>query len=168
MVRAFGIFISICLLLLSQAADGKSSKDTAVLAVLDTPLPIDPNQMEEFLWKQVATRPEAGNFPSVSTRKWKEKYRRCVDTLIREAATQKLDSVSLRKVLDLVLAHSEDKLAYLPVAAYHSMMGDRPIWIVTVRWEFPLISGRPTEFYHIRVFVFDESALTQVGFVTCG
>lgn len=124
--------------------------------------------MEEFLWKQVATRPEAGNFGSASTRRWKEKYKRCAATLIRKAATQNLDAVSLGEVLDLVFAHSERKLAYLPVAAYHSTMGDRPIWIVTVRLELPLINDRPTEFYHVRVFVFDESALTQVGFITCG
>lgn len=167
-MRAFGIFASICLLLLSQAAEGRSGKDTVVLTVLDSPLPINSDQMQEFLWKQVATRPEAGNFSSASTSKWKEKYRKCAETLIRKAATQKLDSVSLRKVLDAVFAHSEGKIAYLPVAAYHATMGDKPIWIVTVRWEYPLISDRPTQFYHIRVFVFDESALTQVGFVTCG
>jgi hypothetical protein len=167
-MRAFGIFATICLLLLSQAAEGRSSKDTASLVILDTPLPTDPNQMEEFLWKQVATRPEAGNFPSASTSKWKAKYKRCADTLVRKAADQKLDSVSLRKVLDRVFAHSKGELAYLPVAAYHATMGDTPVWIVTVRWEYPLINDRPTEFYHVRVFVFDESALTQVGFVTCG
>ena len=167
-MRAFVIFAAIGLLLLSQAAEGKSSKNTAVFAVLDTPLPVDPNQMEEFLWKQVATRPEAGNFPSASTSKWKEKFRRCADTIVRKAADQKLDSVSLRKVLNAVFAHSEGKLAYLPVGAYRTTMGDRPVWIVTVRWEYPFINDRPTEFYHVRVFVFDESALTQVGFVTCG
>ena len=167
-MRAFGIFGSICLLLLAQAAEGRSGTDTAVLTVLENPVPIDPNEMEEFLWKQIATRPEAGHFSSASTSRWKDKYRRCADTLIRKAATQKLDSVSLRKVLDTVFAHSEGKLAYLPVAAYHATMGDKPIWIVTVRWEYPLINNVPTQFYHIRVFVFDESALTQVGFVTCG
>ena len=167
-MRAFGILAAICLLLLSQAAEGRSSKNTAELLILDTPLPTDPNQMEEFLWKHVAIRPEAGNFPSASTSKWKEKYKRCADTLVRKAANQKLDSVSLRKVLDRVFAHSQGELAYLPVAAYHAKMGDSPVWIVTVRWEYPLINDRPTEFYHVRVFVFDESALTQVGFVTCG
>jgi hypothetical protein len=166
-VRAFGVFASICLLLLSHAAEGGSRKDNAVLAVLDSPVPIDPNEMEEFLWKQVATRPEAGHFSSASTAKWKEKYKRFADGLVREAAAQKLDSNSLRKVLDTVFAHSEGKLAYLPVAAYHAMMSQYPVWIVTVRWELPLINGRPSEFYHIRVFVFHEDG-GQVGFVTCG
>lgn len=167
-MKRFGIFASICLLLLSQAAEGGSGKDNVVLAVLDSPFPVDSEQMQEFLWKQVASRPEASNFSSVSTSKWKNKYRRFADTLIQKAADQKLDSVSLRKVLHLILDHSGGKIAYLPVAAYQAMKDDKPIWIVTVSWEYPLINNRYTRFYHVRVFAFDQETLTQVGYVTCG
>jgi len=168
MVNAFGIFASVCLLLLPALAAAKPGKETVVVAALDVPVPADSEQMHDFLWKQIANRPEAGNFSSASTSKWKAKYTRFAGALVAKAAEQKLDSVSLAKVLDLILAHSEGKLAYLPVAAYHAMEGDDPIWIVTVRWEYPLINNAPTQYYHIRVFAFHQKGLGQVGYVTCG
>ncbi len=167
-MKLFGILASICLLVFPHRANAVSRKDTVVVTVLDSPLPSDQDQMEQFLWKNVASRPEAGNFASTSTRAWKNRYKRFADALSHKAADQKLDSVSLRKVLDLIFAHSKGELAYLPVAAYHATMGDRAIWIVTVQWELPLINNVPTKYYHVRVFAFDEEGLTQVGFITCG
>jgi len=167
-VKPVIIFAGICSLLLAHATDGRPARKTVVVAVLDNLSPADAEQMDQFLWNQVASRKEAGNFPSASTSKWKEKYKRFADTLVDKAAEQKLDSVALRKVLDLIFDHSKGEIAYLPVAAYHTTMVDRPIWIVTVRWEYPLINRRPTQFYHVRVFAFDEQALTQVAYITCG
>jgi hypothetical protein len=167
-VKPFGILASICLLLLSPSANAVSRKDTVVVTVLDSPLPSDQEQMEKFLWEKVASRQEAGNFGSMSTRAWKSRYKRFADALSHKAADQKLDSVSLRKVLDLIFAHSKGELAYLPVAAYHATMDGRAMWIVTVQWEFPLINNVPSKYYHVRVFAFDEEHLTQVGFITCG
>lgn len=167
MVKTLVILVSFCLLLPQIAAGGRPAKDTVVVAALDDPFPVDLEEQEKFLW-QVGSRPEAGNFASTSTRNWKDKYRKFTDELCRKAADQKLDSDSLRKVLDLVFDHSKGELAYLPVAAYHTRMNDEPVWIVAVKWEYPLINKAPTHYYHIRIFAYSETGLTQMAFVTCG
>jgi hypothetical protein len=48
-------------------------------------------------------------------------------------------------------------------------MDGKPVWIITVKWEYPSMagSGDSAELGHIRAFVFDQKTLKQVGFVSC-
>jgi len=81
---------------------------------------------------------------------------------------QKLDSASLRKALVLVLTHSQDKIAYLPVGAYQTTLDGNLVWIITVKWEYPdMGNGESPELGHIRMFAFDQKTLKQVAFCTC-
>ncbi len=84
---------------------------------------------------------------------------------MQKAVSQRLDTNSLYKALELVLKESPG-LAYLPVGAYHTTFQQEPVWILTLKWQ---AQGSPQamNLEHIRVFAFDQKSLKQVGFVTC-
>lgn len=157
----------VCFSLLSHAADERPAPDTGVVKVLDTPLPHKEDERAVFLWDTFANKPEEQKFNSYGTEKWKDNFASFAKALVEKADGLKLDSVSLRKVLDLVLKDSEDKIAYLPIGAYQTTLDGQPVWIVTVKWEYPSI-GEGIKLGHIRMFAFDQKTLKQVAFMTCG
>ena len=158
-----------CITSVSFAADEKPPPDAAVVKVLDKPLPSEKDKQEKFLWDSFANKPDEKKFNSYTTENWKETYKIFVAALLKKADDQKLNSISLRKTLDLVLKHSKDKIAYLPVGAYQTTLDGKPVWIVTVKWEVPSMgdNGESVGLGHIRAFVFDQKTLRQVGFMTC-
>ena len=105
-------------------------------------------------------------FNSYTTGHWKDSFELFAAALISKANKQKLDSTSLRRALDLVLKHSKDKIAYLPVGAYQTTLDGKLVWIITVKWEYPPEEGE-TGLGHIRMFAFDQKTLEQVAFDTC-
>lgn len=153
----------------SFAAGGKPPPDAVVVKVLDKPLPSKQGERWNFLWDNFANKPDEQIFASYTTEKWKDTYKSFAAALVKKADDQKLDSISLRKALDLVLKDSKDKIAYLPVGAYQTTLEGKPVWIVTVKWEYPSM-GKERESLglgHIRAFVFDQKTLSQEGFMTC-
>ena len=154
----------------SYAADKKLPPGSVVVKVLHKPLPSEEGEIQMFLWDGFANKPDEQKFNSYTTEKWKRTFKVFAEALVKKANDQKLDSVSLRKALDLVLKDSEDKIAYLPVGAYQTTLDGRLVWIVTVKWEYPSRDekGESVELGHIRAFVFDQMTLKQVAFMTCG
>jgi len=164
------IFLAIaCISSVSYAADEKPAPDAAVVKVLDKPLPSEEGKKEEFLWDSFANEPDEKKVNSYITEKWKQTFEVFAAALVKKADDQKLDSISLRKALDLVLKDSKDKIAYLPVGAYQTTLDGKPVWIVAVKWEYTSMGEKGESFglEHIRTFVFDQKTLKQVGFMSC-
>jgi hypothetical protein len=136
-----------------------------VVKVLDTPLPREEEKKNKFLWDNFANKPEEEVFSSYTVKKWKINFAIFSNALVKKAENQKLDSVSLRDALDLVLKDSKYELAYLPVGAYQTMLDEKPVWIIAVKWEHS--SRGKALLGHIRMFVFEQKSIKQVGFVTC-
>jgi len=149
-----------------QAAGEKPAPDTVVVKVLNTPLPHEENKRAQFLWDTFANQPEEKQFNTYTTENWKDTFAVFAKSLVQKAKDHTLDSESLRKTLDLVLKHSEGKIAYLPVGAYQTTLDASPIWIVTVKWESPSM-GEGVNLGHIRMFAFDQKTLKQVALNTC-
>lgn len=158
-----------CISSVSFAADEKPAPDAVVVKVLDNPLPSAKDKREQFLWETFANKAEETQFNSYTTEKWKETYKTFAAALVKKAFDLKLDSISLRKALDLVVKDSKDKIAYLPVGAYQTTLDGKPVWIVTVKWEHPSMGddGKKCGLRHIRAFAFDQRTLKEVGFSTC-
>ena len=154
---------------MSYAADEKPAPDAAVVKVLHKPLPSEEGKQHNFLWDSFANKPDEQKFNSYTTEKWKQTFQVFAAALVKKAADQKLDSMSLRKALDLVLKDSKDEIAYLPVGAYQTTLDAKQVWIVIVKWEYPSMAekGESVPLGHIRAFVFDQKTLKQVGFMTC-
>lgn len=150
-----------------HAADEQPGSDAVVVKVLDTPLPHEEKKRPEFLWSIFANKPEEQKFHSYNDDNWKDNFEVFTKVLVQKADAQKLNSASLRKVLDLVLKHSENKIAYLPIGAYQTTLDGKPIWVVVVTWEYPSEDGRGTKLGHIRMFAFDRKTLELVAFNTC-
>ena len=164
------IFLAaVCISLASCAADEKPAADAVVVKAIDGPLPSEKEKQDRFLWDSFANKPNEQKFNSYTTEKWKETYGVFVTALLKKADEQRLDSISLRKTLDLVLKDSKDKIAYLPVGAYQTTLDGKPVWIVVVKWEYPSMAekGQSVGLGHIRAFVLDQKTLKQVGFMTC-
>ena len=158
-----------CIISVSYAADEKPAADTVVVKVLSQPLPSEDEKQANFLWDSFANKADEQKFNSYTTENWKETFSAFTGALQKKADELNLDSQSLRKALDLVLKDSGGRIAYLPVGAYHTTLDGRPVWIVTVKWEYPSKVGKDRLCLgHIRAFVFDVKTLKQVGFMTCG
>lgn len=163
------LFLLACIASVSHAADEKPTSDAVVLKVLDTPLPSAEDEKAQFLWDKFANKPDEQKFNSYTTEKWKNAFLEFAAALVRKAESQKLDSVSLRKVLDTILKESKDQIAYLPVGAYQTKLDGSLVWIVTVKWEYAP-KGENAKNHglgHIQMHVFDQKSLKQVGFNTC-
>ena len=161
------VLVIACLSLSSYAADPKPAPDAVVVKVLDKPLPNQESKRDMFLWNNFANMPSEQQFNTYSANNWKTNFAVFSNALVQKADNLKLDSASLRKALDLVLRDAKGEIAYLPVGAYQTTLDGAPIWIITVKWEYPSM-GKDAELGHIRAFAFDQKTLQKVGFVTCG
>lgn len=150
----------------SHAVDDKPSSDAVVVRVLDAPLPHDAKEQRKFLWDTFANKPEEQQFSSYGTDKWREHFADFAKVLVRKANDQKLNSESLRKALDLVLGLSKGKTAYLPVGAYQTTLDGNPVWIITLKWEYPR-DGKESNLGHISMLAYDQKTLRLVGGNTC-
>jgi len=165
------LFLTIaCISSISYAADEKTVFDTVAVKVLDKPLPEGENT--EYLMGVFANNPDGRKLAEYTTENWRENFWTFARALVNKARDQKLDSISLRKSLDLILKDSDDKIAYLPVGAFQTTMNGDPVWIVTIKWEYPRTAGDGkwgnSELGHVRAFAFDQKTLKQVGYMTCG
>jgi hypothetical protein len=158
-----------CGSLASFAVEEKPPPDAVVVKALHRPLPSAEDKKHEFLWNNFANQPDERKFSAYTTEKWQKTFEVFAAALVKKAQSQKLDSASLRKALDLILKNRKEDIAYLPVGAYHTTLDGKPVWIVTVKWEYPSFApkGESANLGHIRIFVFDQKTLKQVGFVTC-
>ena len=158
-----------CIASATHAAVEKPTADAVVVKVLGTPLPQAEDKKAEFLWDEFANKPDEQKFKGYTTEKWKDTFSDFATALVENAKNQKLDTISLSKVLDLILKESKDKIAYLPVGAYQTTLDGSLVWIVAVKWEYPPKDekGENRALGHIRMFVFDQKSLKQVGFKTC-
>jgi len=154
-------------LLLPFAGDDKPGPDDVVVKTLDKPLPQEGYKRERFLWNNFANKPEEQKFDSYVADVWTTNFAAFANALVQKVHNQNLDSASLRKALDLVLKHSEGKIAYLPVGAYQATSDGKLVWIITVKWEYPS-TGDKASLAHICMFAFDQQSLKQIGFASCG
>lgn len=145
-------------------ADGpKQTEEDVVVEVFDKAMPMLYGK-EKFLWDNF-TGIDNEKFDLYTAENWKQNYSHFSKSLIKKAGEKKLDEVSLQKVLDLVLKHSDDKIAYLPIGAYQTTYWGKPIWIIVVKWEYPTMGTDGLG--HIRVFAYDQKTLELVAFSTC-
>jgi len=158
--------VIVCFSLFSQTTNERPAPDAVVVKVLNVPLPHEESKRAEFLWETFANKPEEKQFNHYTTEKWKDNFAVFSKSLIQKAKDQNLDIDSLRKILDLVLKHSKGKIAYLPVGAYQTTLDGSPVWIITVKWEYPS-KDEALSLGHIRMFAFDQKTTKQVAFNTC-
>ena len=134
------------------------------------PLPTEENRRQEFLFDNFFGSPEEKKFNGYTTENWQSNFTAFAEALLQKANDLKLDSASLRQVLDLVRKRAQDKLAYLPDGAYQTSLDTHPVWIITVKWEeYPPASGRneTLPLIHICAIAFDQKTSKEVGFATC-
>jgi hypothetical protein len=161
------VFALMCLAQPLGAASERPPPAEVVLRMLDEPLPLEAWKRDGFLWDHLANKPEEEKFGSYTSENWRTNFAAFAEALVAKAKEQKLDSVSIRKVLDLILMHSKGEVAYLPVGAYQSTLSGRPVWIFIVKWEYPDFGEAYPPLGHIRIFAFEQKSLEQVGYKTC-
>ena len=133
-------------------------------------MPTDENRRQEFLIDTFFGRPEEKKFNGYTTENWQSNFTAFTEALLEKANDLKLDSASLRQVLDLVRKRPQEKLAYLPVGAYQASLDGKQVWIITVKWEeYPPASGRneTLPLIHICAVAFDRKTSKEVAFATC-
>lgn len=156
----------------SRSTNSGADSSTLIVKVLKKPLPGPEDKRKKFLVRTFFK--EERKFSSYTTDNWKSNFTAFATVLVRKAQDQKLDSASLRRVLDLVLQESEERIAYLPISAYQTTLNGSLVWIVVVKWEYPAMDSsdggqrEPLSMGHIRAFGFDQKTLKQVAFMTCG
>ncbi len=132
--------------------------------VIEEPLPSDSAKLEEFLWQTFAQGPEPEKF-TCPVSGWALKSQAFIRTLIRKAAADSLDSLSLKNCLGKVM-EDRGKNAYLPIGAKYMHYRNSPVWVILVNWEWTDVSSREV-LGHIRVYVMDAHTFRKIAFVTC-
>ncbi|MBS2039847.1 hypothetical protein JST97_32985 [bacterium] len=149
----------------SSAPVNRSIYDMVVVKVLEKPLQAEPSKLEGLLFDEFANQPESKKLESYTTTRWRANFQVFSRILVTKAADQNLDFASLEDALGLALEDANG-LAYLPVGAYQTTLNGRLVWVVRVKWEAASWSG--VALSHVRMYVFDQQTLKQVGFATCG
>jgi hypothetical protein len=162
--------MGLLLLVTGLCSCSRSTKETSqtnvlVVDLLKKHLPESEDKREQFLVRTFFK--EERKFDSYTTDNWKSNFTAFSSLLVQKAEDHKLDSASLRSVLDLVLKDSQDKLAYLPIGAYQATLAGKPVWIVAVKREYPTTEMGTLPLGHIRAFAFDQKTLSRVAFMTC-
>jgi len=165
-----GLMLSASLLLagLTQAEEKKQPKaeDAEVVAV-QKEFP-EAAKRERFLWDTFETTEPVQRFNNFSIEDWQQGYTDFTDCLVKRAKDQKLDADGLKALLEKIRNHAgENKLAYVPVAAFDVTSGGKKIWVIAVVWETPTFLAQLKRLSHVRLFAFDAESKEQVGFVTC-
>ena len=106
------------------------------------------------------------SFTNCTTTNWKENYSDISKILISRARALKLDTASLQHVLDLILEHSEDRIAYLPVSASQLYVNKKLAWLIRVEWGYTKYDD-PHFFGCTRCFLFDQKTLELLDYQTC-
>jgi hypothetical protein len=160
-----------------RGAKEDTTPNGVVVKVFKTSLPNHENERANFLTGAFFNKPEEEKFSKFTTENWSSNYTVFAKALVQKADDLKLDSASLRKDLDLILKDARDKLVYLPVGAYQTRLGDKPVWIITVKWEenpeswgkgaFTKGVDPPPPLIHIRAFAFDQETSERLAFATC-
>lgn len=146
-------------------AEGDPASNGPTVKVLKKALPADEQKREDFLWRTFAK--EEKKFPSYTTDNWRSNFTVFAHALVQKAQDQKLDSASLQSVLDLLLSEAGDRIAYLPIGAYQTTLAGKPVWLVTVKWEYPTQEMGSLRLGHICAFGFDQKTMSRVAFITC-
>jgi hypothetical protein len=170
-MKLWAIFLLLLIGVCSCARFSKTANtpDSVVVKALKRSLPEAEKKRNEYLARKYFK--EEGKFDSYTTDNWTNNFASFATVLVQKAQDQKLDSVSLRKVLDLILERSAGKTAFLPISAYQNTLNGSLVWIVVIKWEYPswssLHDGQPVPLSHIRVYGFDQKTLKNVGFASC-
>ncbi len=170
MKPALLVFLVVAFLPLDlNAVDENPSPDSVVVKSLTQSLPSEESGRRKFLWDRFANKPDEQKFNSYTTENWRPTFDVFATALVKKAEGRKLESLSLRKALDLIKDDAKGRKAYLPVGAYQTTLDDASVWIVTVKWERSsrVVEGESLGLSHIRAFAFDQKTLKQVGFMTC-
>lgn len=106
------------------------------------------------------------SFTNCTTENWKQNYYEISKILIYKVEQLHLDTESFQGALNLVLAHSEDRIAYLPSSVHQAIFKGRQSWIIRVRWEYPS-DDKIHSLGHIRHFIYDQKTLELIDYQTC-
>lgn len=106
------------------------------------------------------------SFTNCTTTDWKENYLEISKVLISKAEMLKLDVASLQQALDLILEHSEGRIAYLPVSVSQLYVNKKLTWLIRVEWEYVKYDD-PHFFGCTRCFLFDQKTLELLDYQTC-
>jgi hypothetical protein len=150
----------LCLCSCSRPGEG-SAPNGVVVQALGGSLPQDDDRRQAFLWKLCEAAEE--KFDSYTDKEWEDNFAAFAKCLVRKAAAQRLDSASLRAVLDLVFQESNG-MAYLPVAAYQTSLQGKPVWILVLKWEQESLGYG---LGHVQARAFDQKTLKLVDFASC-
>jgi len=93
-----------------RAVEEKPGPSAVIIKTLEKPLPSKEDARSAFLSKFLDNT-ENQKFDHYTTDNWKQNYGLFADALVKSAQEQKLDAASLRKVLDLILRDSEEKIS---------------------------------------------------------
>jgi len=160
MKALFTALVLACAVPATQASE-PPPPSAAVVKVLDKPLP--PKEGRGKFLIGLAESEELRQFESYTTRDWRRNFDRFAASLVQKAGEQKLDSSSLRKVLDLILQGPPKPGACLPVAAYQTTLENKPIWIVILKRSN--FSDEPAT--HFAVYAFDQRTWGRVELIQC-
>lgn len=103
-----------------------------------------------------------------SAPRWASKMPRWDEWVIVQKLKEDL-AESLQQCL-VVVSNRLVGLPHLPVGGYSTKQGDRPVWIIVVKWEWE--GGdekmRPSApMVHTQVFAFDSQKRSIIGFTSC-
>lgn len=140
--------------------------DTLAVVVrrLDQELPAETKEMEEFLRREFANKPEERSFRNCTNDDWETKYARFSRALASRGRAAELDSESLAACLDSLRARGVARGA-LPVGAYHTHQADADVWIVILRSGAysPTSPDHAWPLNHTRVSVLDAATAREIG-----
>lgn len=149
-----------------ESSESLPAAGAVFVAQLEKELPREQEAASRFLWENFATKPEAKQFRSLSTRGWKQTAREFEVALLEKAQNLKLDAVALKRCLKAV-SDETSGLAWVPVGAYLVTQEKQPIWIVVCRWESLGGAKEVQKLGHVRVFAYNTKRIRKVAFVTC-
>jgi len=170
--------ILVCLVLLCcDASYAKSSltpeqvKDLSV-QVCELVPPVEEAALVNYVRKVTVPGWKAESLSAITTADWQDTYQAASETLCTMAEQKGLDSVSLKKCLDLAYAHGEG-LAYFPVAAFWCPIEKgHGLWVLAIHWEMPRFEDENgvihyAKMRHVRSLGYDSKTFQLVGFSTC-
>jgi hypothetical protein len=126
--------------------------EAVTVSELPQPLPVNSGEEMRFLNDLLVRHTR---FFSVSMKDWNSKVEAFRAVLMKKATEAGLNAESLHKVLLHVDASRQGKR--LPVAAYSTTFGGRPVWIVCA-----MLGGG-----HWETFAYTTDDMSEVGGTTC-
>lgn len=131
-------------------------------------LPEGSDQAAKFLW-EIFSKDGPNGVSAPRMKEWRRLQTQAVTELVAKARSAGMEADALQAVLEKIDA-DRGSLAIVPVGAYRTVQGQRPVWIVVCKWE---IEAKAPDSHldawlgHTRMFAYDLNTLARVAFKTC-